>query len=283
MRTVEVSDRERVLTSFKPMFGNWDYLPLIVDLLLAHSSGSVTMLAEDGDLVVMAHAYETDPGDWYLRGLRSNPETGSFRIGIAIRACTRAMHAELRARGAKRLRYGTLETFSESLRLSSLLGFHEQFRLWHSHHSLPDEVTEPGSHVGEADFSDELLSVFLSGSSISDGKYYFTWWDTRRLDASVLKQAADAGLLLEATRDGIRSGAALLHHVDWQDLLVMSLVEGDDRSIRDLYIAAFEKGRGIGCNAVGIVHPSKAEALRRQDMLGLADTGSFTIQLIREV
>ncbi len=283
MRTAEVSDRDGVLTSFEPMFGDWDYLPLIVDSLLAHSSGSVTMLAEDGDLVVMTHAYETDPGDWYLRGLRSNPEAGSFRVGIAILACTRAMHAELRARGARRLRYGTLVSFSESLRLSSLLGFSEQFRIWHSHHPIPGEVAEPGSQISEVDFSDELLSLFLSGSSISDGEYYFTWWDTRRLDASVLKHAADAGLLLEATRDGIRSGAALLHYVDWQDLLVMSLVEGDDRSMRDLYIAAFAKGRSIGCNAVGIVHPSKAEALRRQDMLGLADTGSFTIQLIRDV
>jgi hypothetical protein len=283
VRTAEATDRERILTSFRPMFGSWDYLPLVVDSLLVQSSASVTLVAEDGDLVLMTHAYETDPGDWFLRGLRSNPAVGSFRVGVAIRACIRAMHTELNARGGKRVRYGTLDSFSESLRLSSILGFREQFRLWHSSHPLPDEVTGPGPHVGEADFSNEFLSLFLSGSSIAEDEYYFTWWDTRRLDASVLKQASAAGLLLEATTDGIRSGAALLYHVDWQDMLVLSLVEGDDSSIKSLCIAAFGKGRSFGCRSIGIVHPSKAEALRRQKLLGLEDNGTFTIQLTRDV
>jgi hypothetical protein len=281
VRRAGISDRERVLSSFRPMFGDWDYLPLIIDSLLVQSPDSVTMLVEDDDLVVMAHAYETDPGDWFLRGLRSNPDAGAFRVGIGILTCSRAMHSELLRRNARRVRYGTLDSFSESLRLSRMLGFEEDFRLWHAHHPVPDKPEETAAGVREASATDGFLDLFLSGASLSGREYYFTWWDTRRLTEKALSDAAGAGMLLEAVRDGRRTGGALLHHVAWQDMLVLSLVEGDDRSIGNLCLAAFEKGRQLGCTAVGLVHPIREEAARRQALLGLPETGAYTIQLSR--
>jgi hypothetical protein len=263
------------------MFGDWDYLPLIIDSLLQPDKGSVTLLVENDELVAMAHAYETDPGDWYLRGLRSNPAAGAFRIGVAILACSRAMHAALLELEARRVRYGTLETFAESLRLSRALGFEEDFRIWHAHHPLPEKPVKPVTGIVEAHETDGILDLFLSGSTVSSKEYYFTWWDTRRLTERVLSTAAESGLLLEAVTDGNRTGAALLHHVPWQDMMVLSLVEGDDRSVTSLCQAAFEKARDLGCTAVGLVHPRREEAMRRQALLGLPETGAYTIQLSR--
>jgi hypothetical protein len=268
-----------MLTSFAPMFGTWDYLHLVIDFILAPSHRTLTFLAEDEDLLVMVHAYETEPGVWFLRGLRSNPDAGAFRVAIGLIGCCRAMNDELMRRGARRVRFGTLHHFTGSLRLARILGFREEFRLWHAQHRISACTAGPRSAGAAAD-SEELLGYFLRSPSV-EGGYYFTWWDTRVLDAAVLRRASGNGLLLEARRNGTLSGAALLHHVGWQDLMVVSIAEGDESAVRDLLLAAIGKAAELGCIRIGLVHPSREEVARRQEMLGLPERGSYTVQLSR--
>jgi hypothetical protein len=279
VRSAVESDRERMLTSFAPMFGTWDYLHLVVDFILADSRRTLTFLAEDEDLLVMVHAYETEPGVWFLRGLRSNPGAGAFRVAIGLVGCCRAMNDELTRRGARRVRFGTLHYFSGSLRLARILGFREEFRLWHAQHRISACTAGPWS-AGAAAVPGELLGYFLRSPSIRGG-YYFTWWDTRVLDAAVLHRAWENGLLLEVRRNGSIAGAALLHHVGWQELMVVSIAEGDDRAVHDLHLAAIGKAEELGCIRLGLVHPSREEVARRQTMLGLPERGSYTVQLSR--
>ena len=76
IRKIKREDKEAVLTSFKPMFGDWDYLPLVIDDWLDIITGQITWVvfsdSTEQMLVAMGQAYEISPGDWYLRGLRSN-------------------------------------------------------------------------------------------------------------------------------------------------------------------------------------------------------------------
>ena len=86
-----------------------------------------------------------------------------------------------------------------------------------------------------------------------------------------------------ASSDGQMDGAALLHHVAWQDFMVVSIIDGSDEALKALFVSGVEVSRELGCNAIGLVHPDCDEMIRRQELFGLHNTGSITVQLIHEI
>lgn len=88
VRAITPGGRETVLNSFKPLFEDWDYLPLVIDDGLHPSSRFETWLAfagpGDSMLVAMAQVEEVAAGDFYLRGLRSNPHATPQQVAGAI-------------------------------------------------------------------------------------------------------------------------------------------------------------------------------------------------------
>jgi hypothetical protein len=281
IRKVIPNDKERMLSSFKPLFGDWDYLPFVIDEWLSPSADKTTWLVEAGSmLVAMGQAVELEAGDWYLNGLRSNPQASPFEIGCAILGMRRVIRKELVSRGAKRLRYGTLPWNKESLRMGSLFGFREHFRLGHSHHNLPGvPARNKGISVQRPDNPTELFE-YLNAALVSVYGYFFTWWDTRRLRPSHLKQAFDSGLLLKAQKGTRMTGAAMCYYIPWQRFLVGSIIEGDDESLNALYCEAVKIARSLNCKSIGLVHPSMNELNRRQVLFGLETAGCETVQLI---
>jgi hypothetical protein len=287
VRRAESGDREAMLTSFKPLFGDWDYLPRVIDDWLRPSASVLTWLAFEGPagspLVAMAQAEELEPGDWYLRGLRSNPQTRPQMVAAAIRGFSRTIRDELKTRSVDTVRYGTLEDNRESLRLARLFGFSEHFRLAHWGHPLPQllaaarPVPEPSATAPSM-----LLDFFRQRPSLAQG-YFFTWWDTRRLKAEHLACALNQGLLSTVTTTGGIEGAALFWHVPWQKFLVFSLMEGTDAALAALYQAGVASAHRLGCKAIGLVHPSLAELNRRQSLFGLDEHGGDTVQLLLKV
>jgi hypothetical protein len=286
VRLVELRDRELLLSSFRPMFGDWDYLPLVVDDWLERSDTRFTWVVEDGPmLVAMAQAHETEPGEWYLNGLRSNPEASSQQVGAAILGLMRRMERRLRQAGAHSVRDGTLPSFVESRRLARMLGFREQFRLGHSHHPcppVPEENAEAECHVaGDADAVAERLG---RGPVLTQAfGRFFTWWDTRRFSPEHARRAQSKGLLLECSQDGEPEGWAFLWHVAWQGLLVLSVMEGSDLALRALFRAGVRAAHRLGCKAIGMVHPSLSEMHRRERLFGLQPGGCHTIQFVKEL
>ncbi len=285
-RKITPGDKEAVLTSFKPLFGDWDYLPLVIDDWLEPSSVQETWVAYSGTsdemLVAMAQAYELEPGDWYLRGLRSNPSARPHQVAQAILALVRTIERELRMRVAESVRYGTLAGFQESLRLAALLGFREHFRLGHAWHPLPGVPDNAeGVEVEVADDGMDLLDYLKQCSVLKpvDG-YFFSWWDTRELQGKHLIEAQHQGLLLKAFQNDRMIGAALFRHVPWQEFLVLSIMDGTDEALKALYRAGLVAAHRMGCKAVGMVHPSLKEMHRRQRMFGLQQHGEETVQLI---
>ena len=186
IRKIVQSDREALLSSFKPMFGDWDYLPLVIDDWLKPSPSLETWVACSGEnngmLIAMAQAHETEPGDWYLGGLRSNPDAAPLQVGTAIRGLMRRMERRLRQAGAQAVRDGTLPSFVESRRLAGLLGFREQFRLGHSHHACPSvPVGDDGPECRVARDADAVVERLSQGAVLRSAfGRFFTWWDTRR-------------------------------------------------------------------------------------------------------
>jgi hypothetical protein len=273
-----------MLTSFKPLFGDWDYLPRVIDDWLHPSASMLTWLAFGGPagstLVAMAQAEELEPGDWYLRGLRSNPQARPHAVAAAMLCLRRAIRDELRDRPVDTVRYGTLEDNRESLRLARLFGFSEHFRLAHWGYPLPQLLaTAHPVPDSPATAPSTLLDYFRQRPSLAQG-YFFTWWDTRRLKAEHLARALNQGLLRSVTTAGGMGGAALFWHIPWQKLLVFSLMEGTDEALAALYQAGVESAHRLGCKAIGLVHPSIAELHRRQSLFGLNECGGDTVQLI---
>jgi hypothetical protein len=286
VRKVIPAYKERMLTSFKPLFGDWDYLPLVINDWLAPSADKLTWVVESGSmLVAMGQAAELEEGDWYLNGLRSNPQATPLEIGVAILAMKRVIQRELEAKDAKTLRYGTLPWFAESLRMGALFGFREHFRLGHAHHSLPGipDAIE-GILVRSSDNLDELLNYFEHNEHNpvlkSTEGYFFTWWDTRKLRKMHLVDASRQGLLLEASADNQVVGAAMFYHVPWQKFLVLSLMDGTDEALKALYRQGISTAYKLRCMAIGMVHPSFEEMKRRQQIFGLEEQGCETVQLI---
>jgi hypothetical protein len=285
IRRAGAGDREVMLTSFKPLFGDWDYLPRVIDDWLRPSASVLTWLAFAGPaLVAMAQAEELEPGDWYLRGLRSNPQARPQAVAAAILGLRQAIRDELKARPVDTVRYGTLEDNQESLRLARLFGFREHFRLAHWGYPLPQPLaaTHPVSESSAAAPS-VLLHYFRQSPSLPEG-YFFTWWHTRRLKVEHLARARGQGLLSTVTNEGhpepVIEGAALFWHVPWQKFLVFSLMEGTDEALASLYQAGVASAHRLGCRAIGLVHPSLAELHRRQALFGLEEHGGDTVQLI---
>jgi hypothetical protein len=287
-----------MLSSFKPLFGDWDYLPRVIDDWLQPSASVLTWLAFEGPagsaLVAMAQAEELEPGDWYLRGLRSNPQTRPHTKAAAMLDLRRAIRDELKARPVDTVRYGTLGDNRESLRLARLFGFSEHFRLAHWGHPLPQllAAARPASEPS-ATAPAMLLDYFRQHPSLTQG-YFFTWWDTRRLKSEHLARAHEQGLLSTVTTEGHDrnpgdfgscperdlEGAALFWHVPWQKFLVFSLMEGTDAALAALYQVGVANAHRLGCKAIGLVHPSLAELHRRQSLFGLDEHGSDTVQLV---
>jgi len=287
VRRAGACDREAMLTSFKPLFGNWDYLPRVIDDWLHPSASVLTWLVFGGPagsaLVAMAQAEELEPGDWYLRGLRSNPQARPDAVAAAILGLRRTIRDELKARPVDTIRYGTLEDNRESLRLARLFGFREHFRLAHWGHPLP-QLLAAAHPVPESSATapSMLLDYFQRRPSLCQG-YFFTWWHTRRLRVEHLARALDQGLLSTVTSaDGIE-GAALFWHIPWQKFLVFSLMEGTDEALAALFQAGVESAHRLGCQAIGLAHPSLAELHRRQRLFGLDERGGDTVQLMLRV
>jgi len=286
IRRIIHSDRDMVLTSFKPLFGDWDYLPLVIDQWLEPSASQETWLAFSGPseakLTAMVQAYELEPGDWYLRGLRSNPDAGPHQVACAILGLTRAVRDEFKTRKVDAFRYGTLATFKESLRLAGLLGFREHFRLAHARHRLPEVPDAVDGVKVEVPDDISVLYDYLRYSSVVKpaGGYFFTWWDTPKLRMNHLAEAQEEGFLLRAVQDGLMTGAGLFWHIPWQKFLVLSVIEGADSALKALFGTAIGLAHRLGCNAIGMVHPSLEEMQRRQGLFGLGIYGDYTIQLI---
>ncbi len=108
VRRATPADREVMLLSFRPLFGDWDYLPQVIDEWLSAANRTVTLLVwagPDGSrLVAMLQADELAPGDWYMRGLRSNPASRPDEVGCAIVALRRAALREVEGRRADSVR-----------------------------------------------------------------------------------------------------------------------------------------------------------------------------------
>lgn len=288
VRRVAPSDKAAMLTSFRPLFGDWDYLPYAIDDWLLPSLSNQTWVAcsgpSDTKLVAMVQAAELAPGEWYLNGLRSNPQVRPHQVASAILGLKRAVERELRDKGVARVRYGTLPDNYKSLRLAVLFGFREHFRLGHSWHPLPQVPADvEGIEVTSPQDVSALLDYFRASSALQPVEgYFFTWWDTRRLEKEHLADALRRGLLFVALENSQMVGGAMLWHIPWQKFLVLSIVEGTDDALRTLYRAGIRSARKLECTAIGLVHPSPDEMHRRQMLFGLEASGGYTVQLIHE-
>jgi hypothetical protein len=285
-RKIAPSDREALLTSFKPLFGDWDYLPLVIDDWFSPSSEFLTWVVydepSDSLLVAMAQIEEIEPGDWYLRGLRSNPLAKPAQVASAILALKRAIGSELKPRRVDAIRYGTLPDNHQSLRLARLFGFQEHFRQGHAWHSLREgsdtvekaDIESPGNPEGLLDYFNHSLKPVYG--------YFFTWWDTRRLSVEYLTEAQRQGCLFKASVNRRMVGAVLLWHIPWQKFLVFSVLEGRDDALKALFGAGVRTAHSFGCKAIGLVHPSLNELHRRQALFGLEPSGQDTVQFINQ-
>jgi hypothetical protein len=257
----------------------------VIDDWLNESPSQETWVAcSNGDekLVAMAQAYMIEPGDWYLRGLRSNPNSSRHEVAFAIHGLVRGIGNFLRAKNAETVRYGTLENYSESLRLAKMLGFREHFRLAHASHpvsAIPD--IQPDVEAGVPADKSGIFECLVGGLSIkpADG-YFFTWWDTRRLTRKYITEPSENVIVFKAAEGGEMTGCAICWWIPWQRHLVLAAMEGSDRALKAMFREAMAVAHEKKAKVFGMVHPYMDEMHRRQRLFGLTETGIHTVQLI---
>lgn len=286
IRKITPRDKQAILTSFEPLFGDWDYLPYVLDDWLNPSPHMRIWVAyggpSDSVLIATIQAYQLAPGEWYVGALRSNHAASRHDIACAILGFRSVVTEELKDREAQTVRYGTQDTNFRSQRLGALMGFRKHFRLALKWHSLPRIPNAEGPVRLESPGDAAELLDYLRGSPsvrLLDG-YVYTWWETRRLGTSVLDEALKKELLVKALLGSRLVGAGLFWHIEWMRFLVLSIMEGTDEVLKTLYRHGISVAHRLGCTAIGMTYPRMEELNRRQRLFGLEVAGEVSMQLI---
>lgn len=123
VRPVRNEDRARVLDICSRVWGGWDYVPLFFDdWLTGHGFWAAEV---SGRVAGFGKATELAPGEWWLEGLRVDPDLSGRGIG------TRLSFEILKRTLARRpvsLRLATAQKNVGSIRIIEQLGFSELFR-----------------------------------------------------------------------------------------------------------------------------------------------------------
>lgn len=289
VRKATPDDKGAIIKSFRQLYADWDYLPIAIDCWLNEDCNHITWLAcDDKDnnlLVAMTQAYEIEPGDWYLRCLRSNPSASYFQNANAVMSIADAIEKDVRSQNAKQVRYGTIDYFEESLRLSEILKFREFFRIAHAYHDIPESPREVSDNINVTvpDDIDEIHNFILETETLKKSHgYFFTWWDTRKLRKHHVEDAKRNNLLFEV-RDGNRiDGLMMMYQVPWQKHVVLPVMEGSYESLIALFNKAVKRTQELEYDSIGLIHVSHDELYHRQNLLGLKQHGTYSVQLIRD-
>jgi len=260
-RPARSEDKPRVLEITAHTWDDGDYIPEVWDNWLADPQGELTVAVDDGVVVALSKLTHVVDDQWWLEGLRVDPERRLKGIGQAM---TAYQVANAKRRGGRVVRYATGIRNEGSHRIAERAGFHTLTR-------FVERVAEKLDAPSEAQvltIADlDAAWILARGSGLfnaANGVCVFRWKVyplTRERLAEHLNQGMVMGV--RQASDGLTAWCIVDNNPNWEGIEVTSLF-GTKGNIAELARAMRAQAGTWGKVTVEVMtppHPSALEAL----------------------
>jgi len=260
-RPLRPEDKPRVLEITAHTWGDGDYIPEVWERWLADPKGEFTAAAQDGVVVAIAKLTWQGEGQWWMEGLRVDPERRLKGIGQAMCAYQVALAKKL---GGRMARYMTGIRNDGSHRIAERAGFHVLARFVER---VADKMDGPVEAVtlASADL-DSVWNMLRESDLVAETKgIYVCDWKACEITRERVAEHLGKGELMGVRDEMGRVRAWCLVHVepDW-DRLGMSCLDGKTDGIAALARAMRAHAGVVGkvmVEAMAPPHPRVMEAL----------------------
>ena len=251
-RPLRPEDKPRVLEITAHTWGDGDYIPEVWEDWLADLNGEFTAAVQEGVVVAIAKLTWRGEGQWWLEGLRVDPERRLQGVGQAMCLYQLALAQKL---GGHVVRYMTGIRNDGSHRIAERAGFHVLARFVER---VADKVDGP---VGAVALTSADLDAVWAMARESDvtrttkGIYVCNWKAceiTRERVAGHLSKGEAMGVRDEAGR--VRAWCLVHVEPDWDRLGIMCL-EGETDALAALARAMRAQAGVLGKVMVQVLTP----------------------------
>jgi len=261
-RPARLEDKPRMLAITARTFGDdGDYVPEVWDRWLADPKGELTVAELDGVVVALAKITWQGESQWWLEGLRVDPDRRLKGIGQAMNTYQLGL---IKRWGGGMVRYATGIRNKGSHRIAGRAGFSTLTRFVERVAEKLDGTVAPEA-LTRADL-DAAWNIALDSDLLraSNGVYVFEW-KVNPLTRERLAEHMDQGIVMGARDDAGRLCAWGLveHDPSWERLGLASL-EGTTEGITWLARAARAHAAALGkvmVEAMATLHPRALQAL----------------------
>ena len=260
-RPLRPEDKPRVLEITAHTWGDGDYIPQVWERWLADPKGEFTAAVQDGIVVAIAKLTWQGEGQWWMEGLRVDPERRLKGIGQAMCAYQVALAKKL---GGRMARYMTGIRNDGSHRIAERAGFHVLARFVER---VADKMDGPVEAVtlASADL-DSVWNMMRESDLVAETKgIYVCDWKACEITRERVAEHQGKGELMGVRDEMGRVRAWCLVHIepDW-DRLGMSCLDGKTNGIAALARAMRAHAGVVGkvmVEAMAPPHPRVMEAL----------------------
>jgi GNAT superfamily N-acetyltransferase len=237
----------------------WDYIPNVWDHWLADPEGEFTMAELDGVVVALAKLTSVGNGQWWMEGLRVDPQQRLKGIGQAMNTYQVALAKKL---GGRVVRYATGIRNEGSHRIAERAGFHTLTRFVERVAEKLDEPAAGLETLTSADL-DAVWEIARDSDLIrATSGVYVHVWKAFELNRERLAEHLSKGEVM-GTRDATGHVCAwCLGEADpeWERVGVTTL-NGTSEGITVLAHALRAHATGLGKDMVEVMTPTVPRSL----------------------
>ena len=261
-RPARLEDKPRMLAITARTFGDdGDYVPEVWDRWLANPKGELTVAELDGVVVALAKITWQGESQWWLEGLRVDPDRRLKGIGQAMNTYQLGL---IKRWGGGMVRYATGIRNEGSHRIAGRAGFSTLTRFVERVAEKLDGPVAPEA-LTRADLNTVWNLASDSGFFHATSGLYVLAWKAQPLTRERLVEHLDQGIVMGARDDAGRLCAWGLveHDPSWERLGLASL-EGTTEGITWLARAARAHAAALGkvmVEAMATPHPRALQAL----------------------
>jgi GNAT superfamily N-acetyltransferase len=264
-RPARPEDKPRVLEITARTWDDGDYIPNVWDNWLADPQGELTVAVDEGTVVALSKLTHVVDDQWWIEGLRVDPERRLRGIGQAM---TAYQVANAKRRGGRVLRYATGIRNEGSHQIAQRAGFHTLTRFVER---VAEKLDEPPTAqvltIADLDAGWDLAQ----GSDLfnaADGVYLLKW-KASPLTRERLAEHLSQGMIMSVRQAGGDLAAWCIVDNDpaWEGVAVTSLF-GTKDGIAKLARALRAQTSVWGKATVEVMTPPLPSALEALETAG---------------
>ena len=264
-RPARAQDKPRVLEITAHTWDDGDYIPEVWDNWLADPQGELTVALDEGVVVALSKLTRVVGDEWWIEGLRVDPERRLNGIGQAMTAYQVANAKRL---GGRVVRYATGIRNEGSHRIAERAGFHVLTRFVER---VADKLDSPLKAQVSTKADLDAAWNLAHGSDLfnaANGAYVFRW-KAVPMTRERLAEHLDRGMIMSVREASGHLAAWCIMDTDpnWEGIEVTSLF-GTQDGIAKLAHAMRAQASSLGKTTVEVMTPLYPPALEALEAAG---------------